>query len=143
LEELHFDDPNLSSMGEPFTEEEVRNAINQMPTDKARDPDGFTRAFFKKGWEIIKGDVMRVIELFGDLQAENFHWLNCANIVLLPKKEGTEEVTDFKPINLIHAIARTISKMLALCLGPFMNDLVSNAQSAFIKTEAYMTTIYM
>jgi hypothetical protein len=60
-------------MGEPFTEEEVRNAINQMPTDKAHGPDGFTGAFFKKGWEIIKGDVMRVIELFGDLQAKNFH----------------------------------------------------------------------
>jgi hypothetical protein len=75
---------------------------------------------------------MRVIELFGDLQAKNFHWLNSANIVLLPKKE----VTDFKPINLIHAIARIISKMLALCLGPFMNDLVSNAQSAFIKKRS-------
>jgi hypothetical protein len=42
---LHFDDPDLHSLGEPFTEEEVRNAINQMPGDKAPGPDGFTGSF--------------------------------------------------------------------------------------------------
>jgi hypothetical protein len=41
-EAIHFDNPNLEALGDPFTEEEVRNAINQMPNDKAPDPDGFT-----------------------------------------------------------------------------------------------------
>jgi mannosylglycoprotein endo-beta-mannosidase len=127
---------DLPSIGEPFSEDEVKTAINQMPNDKAPGPDGFTGAFFKKCWEIIKVDIMKVIELFGNLHAENFHWLNSANISLLPKKDGAEEVSDFRPISLIHAIAKIIAKMLANRLGPFMNDLVSNAQSAFIKTRS-------
>lgn len=135
-ERLHFEETNLEVLGAPFTEEEVKNAINQMPSDKAPGPDGFTGAFFKKCWDIIKVDVMCVINLFGNLHAENFHWLNSANIALLPKKEGAEEVSDFRPISLIHAIAKIVTKILALRLAPFMNDLVSNAQSAFIKKRS-------
>jgi hypothetical protein len=61
---------------------------------------------------------MRVIGLFGDLHVENFHWLNSANIEVLPKKDGAEELCDIRPISLIHAIAEIISRMLALLLGP-------------------------
>jgi hypothetical protein len=51
----------------------------------------------------------------------------------LPKKDGAKEASDFRPIRLINAIAKIITKVLALCLGHFMNDLVNNAQSAFMK----------
>jgi hypothetical protein len=79
---------------------------------------------------------MNVIQLFGSLHSENFHWLNSANIALLPKKDGAEAISDFCPISLIHAIAKIIAKMLAWRLGPLMDDLVSNAQSAFIKRRS-------
>jgi hypothetical protein len=54
----------------------------------------------------------------------------------LPKKEGAEEVVDFRPISLIQVIAKIIAKMLAIRVAPFMNELVSNAQSAFIKKRS-------
>jgi hypothetical protein len=91
--------------------------------------------FFKKCWDTIKGDVMKVIESFGDLHVHVFHWLNSATMALLPKKEGAKEVSNFRPISRIHAFAKLIAKMLALCLSPHMNGLVSNAQSAFIKNR--------
>jgi hypothetical protein len=47
-DDLHFEDPGLQSLADPFSEEEVRNAINLMPSDKAPGPDGFTGAFFKR-----------------------------------------------------------------------------------------------
>jgi hypothetical protein len=127
---------DLHHLGDPFSEEEVKLAINHLPSDKAPGPDGFTGAFFKSCWEIIKVDLMRVIDLFGELHAENFHWLNSANIVLLPKKEGAKEVSDYRPISLIHGVAKIKSKLLATRLAPCMDDLVSNAQSAFIKKRS-------
>ena len=45
-------------------------------------------------------------------------------------------MSDFRPISLIHAIAKLISKMMAARLAPHMRKLVSNAQSAFIKTRS-------
>jgi hypothetical protein len=134
--ELQLEMPDLHCLGDPFSEEEVKFAIQHMPSDKAPGPDGFSGAFFKSCWEIIKVDLMRVIQLFGNLHAENLHWLNSANVVLLPKKEGAEQVADFRPISLIHGVAKIISKMLAIRLAPFMNDLVSNAQIAFIKKQS-------
>lgn len=107
-----------------------------MSADKAPGPDGFMRAFFKRCWDTIKDDVMQVIHLFGDLNSKNFHWLNSTNIALLPKKDGAEEISYYQPISLIHAVGKIIAKVLDSWLAPFMNNLVSNAQSAFIKKRS-------
>lgn len=48
---------DLTGLDDLFTEEEMHNAINQMPSNKALDPDGFTGAFFKKCWYIIRVDI--------------------------------------------------------------------------------------
>jgi hypothetical protein len=47
----------LSMLETPFTQDEIKETINYMLPDKAPGPDGFTGAFFKKCWEIIKEDV--------------------------------------------------------------------------------------
>jgi hypothetical protein len=78
---------------------------------------------------------MAVINQFSNFHTNNLHWLNSTNIALIAKK-GAEEVTNFRPISLIHAIAKLISKMMATKLAPHMNRLVCNAQSAFIKKRS-------
>jgi hypothetical protein len=46
-EELDLENQDLHDNGESIFEEEVKNAINEMPSDKAPRPDGFTGVFFK------------------------------------------------------------------------------------------------
>jgi mannosylglycoprotein endo-beta-mannosidase len=53
-----------------------------------------------------------------------------------PKKEGAEDIRDFRPISLIHAIAKIITKILALRLAPFIGLLISPCQSVFIKKRS-------
>lgn len=129
-------DHDLSTLGDAITEEDVKAAIFALPSDKAPGPDGFTGKFFKSCWEIIKDDILLVINSFSNLQTRNFHWLNSANIALVPKKDGAEEISDFRPISLIHAVAKLIANILATRLAPHMNDIVSIAQSAFIKKRS-------
>jgi hypothetical protein len=93
-------------------------------------------AFFKACWSTIIVDIMAVINQFSNFHTNDFHWLNSANIALIPKKEGAEEVSEFRPISLIHAIAKLISKMMATRLASRMDKIVANAQSAFIKTRS-------
>jgi hypothetical protein len=52
------------------------------------------------------------------------------------KIDRAEDISDFRPISLIHAIAKIIAKMMATCLAPLINELVSNAQSAFLKKRS-------
>ena len=127
---------DLSNLDDPFLEEEVKCAIFGSSSDKALGPDGFTRAFYKSCWDIFKPKVMHAIQNFHNLHVANLHWVNSANIALIPKKDGAEEITDFRPISLIHAITKFIAKMMAARLAPHMDSLVSNAQSAFIKTRS-------
>lgn len=55
--------------------------------------------------------------------------MNSANIVLIPKKEGADGVMDYRPISLLHSIAKILSKLLALRLRPHMQSLISINQS--------------
>jgi hypothetical protein len=52
---------------------------------------------------------------------EGLHLLNQAYVVLIPKKQDASKVSDFRPINLIHSFAKTLSKFLANRLGPKLN----------------------
>ena len=112
----------LESLDTPFTEAEILNAIKQLPSDKAPGPDGFTGLFFKRCWPIIKPDVVAAVNAFYNNRCNDLNLLNKATIVLIPKKEGAETIQDFRPISLIHAIAKIITKILALRLAPLMND---------------------
>ena len=127
---------DFSHLGDDFSEGEIKGAVFRSASDKAPGPDGFTGAFFKSCWDIIKADLVAVVNQFSTLHTANLHWLNSANIALIPKKEGAEEITDFRPISLIHAVAKIISKLMATRLAPLMNDVVPHAQSAFIKKRS-------
>lgn len=70
-----------------------------------------------------------------NLRCSNLSIVNLANIVLIPKKEVADKVADYRPINLIHSIAKILSKLLALRLRPHMRSLISVNQSAFIKEK--------
>ncbi|CAL1371261.1 unnamed protein product [Linum trigynum] len=48
----------------PFTELEVRQAIQQCNGSKAPGPDGYSIEFYKKAWDIIKSDLLKAFDDF-------------------------------------------------------------------------------
>jgi len=124
---------DLEILAAPFSEDEILKAVSLTPSGKAPGPDRFTANFFKSCWAIISGDLITALNTFHDLRCLNFDLLNMANIVLLPKKEGAEQIGDYRPISLIHSIAKLLAKILALRLAPAMQEIISKSQCAFIK----------
>lgn len=108
-----------------------------MLAEKAPGPDGFNGTFYKKCWQLIKQDIMDVFQCLYNLSGGNFGALNRAAITLLPKRNAPTLVTDFRPISLIHSVAKLISKVLAIRLARQMDGLISVAQSAFIKKKMH------
>lgn len=123
---------DLASLDELFTEDEAFNAIKQMPTNKAPGPDGFMGTFYKACWNIIKHDFMAVLHSIHGNRCTYVPMINTANVVLIPKKEGAETISDYRPISLVHGLRKIVSKILAFRLAPRMHDLFSTNQSAFI-----------
>uniref|UniRef100_A0ACD5YE76 Uncharacterized protein n=1 Tax=Avena sativa TaxID=4498 RepID=A0ACD5YE76_AVESA len=101
---------DLQHIDEAFSEEEVLAAIRGMPLDKCPGPDGFSARFFVSCWSIIKDDVMDAFHSLSGLDSCGFGSVNSSLITLLPKKPGAEEVRDFRPISLIHGIAKWVAK---------------------------------
>jgi hypothetical protein len=124
---------DLADLDSPFSEQEVWETIRGLPSAKAPGPDGFTGLFYKECWSTIKEDVMAAATYVWGRNFNNFYKLNTAYITMVPKKDGAEQVKDFRPINLVHNFAKLITKMLANRLAPRLNKMVSPNQSAFIK----------
>ncbi|GKD17075.1 hypothetical protein Tco_1206233 [Tanacetum coccineum] len=52
------------NMVRPITNDEIKKAMFNIGDDKAPGPDGYTLVFFKKGWDIVVGDVCNAIRNF-------------------------------------------------------------------------------
>lgn len=57
-------DSNNLFLCRPFTEEETKNALFQMETNKALGPDKISIEFYQGCWDIIKADVMNLFRDF-------------------------------------------------------------------------------
>jgi hypothetical protein len=122
----------LSELEAQFTEEEVWAALHAMPTNKSPGPDGFTWEFYRRCWTVIKEDVLAALRVIWIGRDQGFDCLNEALITLLPKKSGAVDLSDFRPISLVHSFARLLTKVLAHQRAPQMTELVDTNQSAFI-----------
>jgi hypothetical protein len=69
------------------------------------------------------------------LRSNCWNLLNSANVTLLPKKDATQGLKDYRPISTMHSIAKLMGKIHANRLAPKMEGMVSHSQSAFIRGE--------
>ena len=92
-----------------FLEEEVTKALSKLGGDKAPRLDWFSLAFWKFCWSIVGGEAMQVFKEFHSQNAM-VHNLNATFLVLIPKKGGTSDVQDFKPISLMEPLQNSCKR---------------------------------
>ncbi|XP_074298496.1 uncharacterized protein LOC141629381 [Silene latifolia] len=116
---------------EPYTGDEVLEALNQMHPLKAPGPDGMNALFFQTYWHIVGSSVIRtcLYILNGGGIADE---MNLTHIVLIPKKKDANHMADFRPISLCNILYKIVSKVLANRLKRFLDDIVSENQSALV-----------
>lgn len=80
--------------------------------DKAPGPDGFSINFFKRGWEIIKYDLVVAMQNFlvqGFFEKRSF---NVTFVALILKKTRAIGLNDYRPISLIGGVSKIIARLL-------------------------------
>ena len=127
-------------MESPFTEEEIFKAIFQMDRDKAPGPDGFTIAVFQDCWEVIKEDLVKVFAEFHRSGIIN-QSTNASFIVLLPKKNMSRRISDFRPISLITSLYKIIAKVLAGRIRGVLHETIHSTQGAFVQGRQILDAV--
>ncbi|GJR08133.1 hypothetical protein Tco_0790785 [Tanacetum coccineum] len=105
--------------------------------DRAPGPDGFTFKFLKTFWDVIKNDVIRLVNQFFNTACFP-KGCNSSFIALIPKIGDAKYVSNFRPISLIGCQYKIIGKILANRLSLVIGSCISAEQSAFLKGPKYL-----
>lgn len=119
------------ALNKTFELGEVRTALFQMSPSKAPGVDGFTAGFFQKHWKLLREDVTFAVLNFlngGELPLG----LNDTSIMLIPKVRNLQSISQYRPISLCPVLYKLAVKVITNRLREFMDEIVSEEQSAFI-----------
>ncbi|KAK9904622.1 hypothetical protein M0R45_000540 [Rubus argutus] len=108
----------------PPSAEEIFMAIKSMDSDSSPGPDGFNGHFFIACWDIVGQDVVRAVQKFfssSHLPAS----FNSGLIILIPKVENADAITQYRPIALSNFVFKIIPKIMALRLAPIAARIIS------------------
>ncbi|CAL1406862.1 unnamed protein product [Linum trigynum] len=115
----------------PFTGADIFKAIQDMKPFQAPSPDGFQAIFYQRSWQVVgKALIDLALSFFstGVLPEEEVE----STVVLIPKVDHPEMVSQLRPISLNNVCLKAIIKVITNRLKPIMKKLVSPRQSSFI-----------
>eukprot|EP00253_Pinus_taeda_P007713 PITA_07713 len=128
------------NLNRPVSEDEISEVLKEMQNSNASGPDGFNVDYFNACWNIVKQDVLNVME---DSRRNKtiMKALNTTFIALIPKQDSTLIPDRFRPISLCNVVYKIISKVVANRLKLLLPTLVSGKQSRYVEGKQILDNI--
>ena len=130
LDEIEFKSiisiANESLLAE-FSEEEIRDAVWQCEGSKSPGPAGFNFNFIRKSWDFIKDEIMTALSLFHET-GSILKGCNASFIALVPKVRDPSKLEQYRPISLVEALYKIISKVLASRMKKVLPSIIDESQ---------------
>jgi hypothetical protein len=117
---------------EKFSEEEVKKAIFDSYSEGAPGPDGLSFVFYQSFWDMIKQDLMAMLEEFRRGQLDLYR-LNFALITIIPKEKDARTMNKYMPISLLNCSYMIFTKVLTIRIIQVIDRLINSKENAFIR----------
>ena len=114
-----------------FKGAEVKAALNQMYLLKAPSPDDMLPVFFQHFWATVGNEVVKTVLDFLNLGISPPHFHD-THIVLIPKNNEPQGITNYCPISLCNVVYKLASKAIANRLKRVLPSIINDSQSAFV-----------
>ncbi|KAM6542742.1 hypothetical protein CsatB_007189 [Cannabis sativa] len=115
----------------PFVENEVKEAVFSMPSDKSLGEDCMNGMFYQNYWNDIGNVVIKAVLEYlngqGDMSS-----INSTIVTLVPKTKAANNMKDFRPISLCNVLHKIVSTVWVHRLQPWLDSIIHSSQSAFI-----------
>jgi len=125
-----------------FIEEEIKESVWQCEGSKSPRPDGFNFNFIKKSWDYIKDEFVTALVVFHETDIIP-KGCNVSFIALVPKVRDASKLEQYRPISLMGAIYKVISKVLAGKIKKVLPSVIDDSQSAFLKDRGMLDRVLM
>ena len=123
-----------------YTGDEVKRALFQIGDVKAPGLDGLHALFFKRFCHILGDDLTKEVLDAINKKKIPTAW-NATNIVLIPKVDNPEVITQYRPISLCNVVYKIISKMIDNRLKKILPEIISPTHSAFVPVRLIIDNV--
>ena len=129
--QMYLSDEVCDELSHEVTDDEIKTALWSMKAFKAPGPDGLHAGFFQHFWLIVESSVREEVKkIFRDKRMPEY--LNKTHITLIPKVQGLESLSNYRPISLCNSVYKIVTKIIVARLRPHLNQVISPFQTAFI-----------
>jgi hypothetical protein len=115
----------------PFSEQEIKLALDEMKSNSAPGLDGLLIEFYKCFWNQVKGRVMEMFQKFF-LENLNLSRLNYGLISLIPKLKEANNIKQCMHIYLLRVDYKWFTKVLTKRLTAIADAVIGKTQTTFL-----------
>ena len=127
----------------PITEGELYTTITQMATNKSPGIDGIPIEFYTAFWPLLKDDIVKLANLIYLNQLSPNYTQRTAVITLIHKADERELLKNWRPISLLCADYKLISKTLTNRLHPILEHVIHSDQNCSVRGRSIFSNIYL
>ena len=111
--------------------EEIYHNVFSLPPLKALGPNGHHAIFFQQNWHILGHGIIHAIqEIFETAIIPEDS--GAINLVLIPKINHPDMITQFRLISLCNTLYKLVSRIILQRLKPYIVDIINPCQVRFV-----------
>jgi hypothetical protein len=134
-----LDDHQKEELGEEFTEEEVKEALQDATEASASGPSGQSLVFFKLLFTeiptLFTQALNQLVFVPGLSQSPELQWIRKRKVIYIPKKTNPTTPADFRPLSMLEVLYKIPSRILSKRINRVLPTIIGPHQHGFMRQK--------